>query len=124
MAPAGFDTIIERLIRFRDERDWEQFHTSRDLALALSIEAAELNELFLWKGSECADQDKLAQELADVLIFALLLAHKHGLNVEEIILQKIQQNEEKYPVAQSKGSNRKYTELGSADSHRDNKAAD
>lgn len=103
--------IIVALLRFRDERDWQQFHNSKDLAVAISIEASELLELFLWKGNEEVDRDKLKAELADVLSFCLLLAEKHGLNVAEIIQEKIEQNNNKYPVSKAKGSAKKYNEL-------------
>lgn len=102
---------IKKLIEFRDERDWEQFHNSKDLALAISIEANELLELFLWKDNEDFDLEKLKDELADVLSFSLLLANKHGLDINEIIQRKIQKNAEKYSVSKSKGNAKKYTEL-------------
>ena len=108
------EEIIEALEKFRDERNWQQFHNTKDLALALSIEAAELNELFLWKTveeSESADREKLREELADVFAFAFLLAGKHDLDVKEIVLEKIRKNAEKYPVAKSKGNATKYTDL-------------
>jgi NTP pyrophosphatase (non-canonical NTP hydrolase) len=105
------EEITNRLIKFRDERNWEQFHNSKDLALALSIEAAELNELFLWKTAEEVNEEKLEEELADVLIFALLLARKHNLDVRDIILNKISKNENKYPVEKSKNSAAKYSDL-------------
>ena len=76
--------ITEALVRFRDERDWKQFHNSKDLALALSIEAAELNEAFLWKPAEEADSVKIREELADVFAFAFLIAHENGLDIKEI----------------------------------------
>lgn len=105
------EEIINRLIKFRDERNWEQFHNSKDLALALSIEAAELNELFLWKRAEEVNVEKLKEELADVLIFALLLARKHKLNIGEIIVDKIRINEHKYPKEKAKNSAVKYNQL-------------
>lgn len=108
------DEVIKKLIKFRDERDWEQFHNSKDLALAISIEAAELNELFLWKTageSEKVDLKRLKEELADILSYAFLLAEKHGLNPFEIISEKIKINAEKYPVEKAKGTATKYTEL-------------
>jgi len=111
---AQLSEAIKALIAFRDERDWAQFHDSKNLALALSIEAAELNELFLWsKNAELPleKHDRLKEELADVLAYALLLADKHGLDPAEIVLDKIQLNAEKYPVEKSKGSANKYTEL-------------
>ena len=103
--------ITDAIIKFRDERDWEQFHNSKDLALAISIEASELLELFLWKGNEEADPEKLKEELADVLTFCFLLAEKHGLDIQEIIELKISQNADKYPVEKSKGPAKKYSEL-------------
>lgn len=106
--------MTEMLTRFRDERNWAQFHTTKDLALALSIEAAELNELFLWKStkdSEEVDRGALQEELADVFAFALLLADKHGYDVKEIVSDKIRKNGLKYPVEKAKDSAKKYTEL-------------
>jgi NTP pyrophosphatase (non-canonical NTP hydrolase) len=106
--------LIDELVKFRDARHWEQFHNTKDLALAISIEAAELNELFLWKTteeSELVDQNKLREELADVLAFCLLLAGKHDFNVKEIVLEKIRKNGEKYPVDKAKGTAKKYNEL-------------
>jgi NTP pyrophosphatase (non-canonical NTP hydrolase) len=107
-------TLISELVKFRDERNWLQFHNTKDLALAISIEAAELNELFLWKTteeSELVNRDKLKEELADVFAFSLLLAVKHGFDVKEIVLEKIKKNGEKYPVEKSKGTAKKYNEL-------------
>ena len=109
-----FDELLELLIRFRDERDWAQFHDSRNLALALSIEVAELNELFLWKKdheSESVDRKKLKEELADVFAYAIMLAGKHDLNIGEIIREKIEKNRKKYPTDKAKGSAKKYDEL-------------
>lgn len=103
--------IISELIKFRNERDWEQFHNSKDLALAISIESAELNELFLWKKAEDVNVDKLKEELADIFAYAFLLAEKYDLNVEDIVLQKIKQNAEKYPVDKARGNATKYDEL-------------
>jgi len=105
------EEITDQLIKFRDERNWEQFHNSKDLALALSIEAAELNELFLWKTAEDVNVGELKEELADVLIFAFLLARKHGLNIRDIITKKITVNEKKYPAEKAKNTARKYNEL-------------
>ncbi len=109
-----FDELLELLIRFRDERDWAQFHDSKNLALALSIEVAELNELFLWKKdheSESVDRKKLKEELADVFAYAIMLAGKHDLNIGEIIREKIEKNRKKYPTDKAKGSAKKYDEL-------------
>jgi len=102
---------IQKLIDFRDQRDWEQFHNSKDLAAAISIEAGELLELFLWKGNEDVNIERLKEELADVLSFSLLLANKHNLDVNQIISEKIDTNNQKYPVSKSKGTAKKYTDL-------------
>ncbi|MDJ1501843.1 nucleotide pyrophosphohydrolase [Xanthocytophaga agilis] len=103
--------VTEALLRFRDERDWEQFHNPKDLALAISIEAGELLELFLWKKPEEAKPEKVKEELADVLLYGLLLADKYGLDVKQILLDKIQTNAQKYPADKAKGSSKKYNEL-------------
>ena len=103
--------LQKALIEFRDERDWEQFHNPKDLALALSIEAAELNELFLWKRPEDANKDKIKEELADVLAYALLLASTYDLDISQIVLDKIRKNAEKYPVDRAKSTAKKYDEL-------------
>ena len=105
------EEITNLLIKFRDERNWEQFHNSKDLALALSIEAAELNELFLWKKAEDVNDGKLKEELADVFIYAFLLAKKHNFSVRDILLDKIKVNEKKYPAEKAKNSAKKYHEL-------------
>ena len=102
---------MSEITRFRDERDWEQFHNSKDLALAISIEAAELNELFLWKNANEADVREIKSELADILTFSFLLAHKHGLHIGDVILEKLKESAEKYPVDKAKGNARKYKEL-------------
>lgn len=104
-------STIERLVKFRDERDWKQFHNSKDLALAISIEASELLELFLWKEAEDFNKEKLEDELADVLSFAFLLAEKHGLDISRIVNKKIEKNALKYPVSKAKGTAKKYNEL-------------
>lgn len=108
---SDFKEIVDELIKFRNERDWEQFHNAKDLSLALSIEASELLELFLWKNPEDANVEKIKEELADVLSFAFLLADKYKLDIKEIILEKIRTNDAKYPVDKSKGSAKKYNEL-------------
>lgn len=107
----NLDQVVKKLIAFRDERDWQQFHNSKDLAVALSIEASELLELFLWKNSEDCNRERLKEELADVMMYALLLADKNNLDIAEIIEAKIKKNSEKYPVDKSKGNATKYTEL-------------
>jgi NTP pyrophosphatase (non-canonical NTP hydrolase) len=99
------------LLKFRNDRDWEQFHNPKDLALAINVEAGELLELFLWKDPEKADIDRVKEELADVFAFAFLLSEKYQFDVKEIILDKIKKNAEKYPVDKAKGKANKYTEL-------------
>jgi NTP pyrophosphatase (non-canonical NTP hydrolase) len=109
-----YTETINQLLTFNDERDWEQFHDSRNLALALFLEAAELNELFLWKKdseSEKVDPEKLKEELADVLSYAFMLAEKHNLDIFDIVQEKIKINAKKYPVEKAKGTAKKYTEL-------------
>lgn len=109
-----YKKVIDELIKFRDERDWQQFHDSKNLALAISIEAAELNEIFLWKKDnevENVSSDKIKEELADVLSFAFLLAEKHNLDIFQIVLDKVKKNAEKYPVDKAKGTAKKYNEL-------------
>lgn len=103
--------LVSSIRAFRDARDWSQFHNSKDLALALSVEASELLELYLWKGNEDADPDRLKEELADIMMYALLLVDKHGLDLFEIIESKIKKNNEKYPVEKAKGNAKKYSEL-------------
>lgn len=114
MSTNKYHEVIQALIKFRNERDWEQFHDSKNLALAISLEAAELNELFLWKNGDEIENvkiEKLKEELADVLSFSFLLAEKHGLDIFDIVLEKIAKNAEKYPVDKAKGTAKKYDEL-------------
>jgi NTP pyrophosphatase (non-canonical NTP hydrolase) len=103
--------IIDALIKFRNERDWEQFHNPKDLALAINVEAGELLELFLWKSPQEANREKVKEELADVFSFAFLMADKYGFDVKTIVLEKIERNAEKYPIDKSKGTAKKYDEL-------------
>ncbi len=105
------ESIISELIKFRNERDWEQFHNPKDLALAINVEAGELLELFLWKTADEANVQKVKEELADVFAFAFLMAEKYEFDVKEIVLEKLKQNAEKYPVDKAKGNAKKYTEL-------------
>ena len=108
------DNLIEKINQFRDARDWRQYHNEKDLAISISLEAAELLEVFQWWSSEEAVQNKLSQleeELADVLIYAMMLASNLDLDIEQLVLNKLTKNEQKYPVAKSKGRKEKYTEL-------------
>ncbi|GAB4408841.1 MAG: nucleotide pyrophosphohydrolase [Bacteroidia bacterium] len=101
--------LVDALAAFRDARDWGQFHNAKDLAL--SIEAAELNELFLWKSPDAADPARLKEELADVFAYALLLADRLGFDVRQIVLDKLELNAAKYPIDKARGSARKYDAL-------------
>lgn len=108
------EEIIQAIVKFRDERDWARFHDTKNLAAAVSIEAAELNELFLWKSAAESDafpKQRIREELADVLVYSLLLAHKHEFNVKQMILDKMKVNAEKYPIEKAKGNSKKYNEL-------------
>ncbi len=105
------EEIIQALLKFRNEREWEQFHNPKDLALAINVEAGELLELFLWKNANDANKEKIKEELADVFAYAFLLAEKYKLDVKDIILEKIEKNNEKYPIEKSKGNAKKYNEL-------------
>ncbi|WP_430611121.1 nucleotide pyrophosphohydrolase [Enterococcus sp. DIV0876] len=104
---------MERINKFRDERNWRQFHNEKDLALSISIEAAELLEIFQWKSSEEARKDfeHLKEEIADVLIYSYMLADNLNLNIDEIIKEKLEKNNLKYPIEKSKDSKHKYDEL-------------
>jgi dCTP diphosphatase len=112
--------IVAAVRRFRDDRDWAQFHTPKNLAAAIAIEAAELQERFLWKTDVEVDQDLadaaklagVADEIADVVMFAMLLADRLGIDLAEAITTKLAANERKYPVKLARGNARKYTELG------------
>ena len=108
------DETIRRVLRFRDDRDWRQFHTPKDLAISLSLEAAELLEVFQWSGTdlECPDKlDRIREELADVLSYCVLMADVCGLDLDEILNAKVDKNAAKYPVEKARGSAAKYTEL-------------
>lgn len=99
------------IARFSKERDWDQFHNGKDLALGLSIEASELLEAYLWKSPEDVDVDKVKEELADVLNYALQIATKYDLDVKQIVMEKLAKNALKYPIEKAKGSAKKYNEL-------------
>tara|TARA_A100001388_G_scaffold54817_1_gene37537 strand:+ start:324 stop:644 length:321 start_codon:yes stop_codon:yes gene_type:complete len=105
------EEIIEKLKKFRDERNWEQFHNNKDLAIALNVETSELLELFLWKNTKEVDKEELKEELADILSYALLIADKNKLDIKEIILDKIAKNAKKYPIDKAKNTANKYNKL-------------
>lgn len=106
-----FDEMKRILRAFNEERDRDQFHNGKDLALALSIEASELLEVFLWKKPEEANIEKIKEELADVLNYAFQMADKYNLDIQAIMKEKLARNAEKYPVEKAKGSAKKYSEL-------------
>ncbi|WP_405221032.1 nucleotide pyrophosphohydrolase [Dokdonia sp. Asnod1-B02] len=103
--------ITNALLKFRNERDWEQFHNPKDLAIAINIESSELLEEFLWKKNDEADINKVKKELADVFSYSFLLAEKYNFDIKEIVLEKIEENGKKYPISKSKGNSTKYTDL-------------
>ena len=103
--------LIKEIRQFTEDRDWDQFHNGKDLALALSIEASELNEAFLWKDAKDVKIEKVREELADVFNYAFLIADKYQLDVKEIVMEKLAKNAAKYPVEKAKGKSDKYTEL-------------
>ncbi|MFJ7951299.1 nucleotide pyrophosphohydrolase [Lysinibacillus sp. NPDC096418] len=108
------EQLKKKILQFRDERNWQQFHNPKDLALSLSLEASELLELFQWKSSEEAVEknlDKMKDELADILIYSILFANELKFDLEEIIVDKLKKNNEKYPVELSKNNKQKYSEL-------------
>ena len=105
------EELRKAIVQFTQERDWDQFHNGKDLALALSIEAAELNEAFLWKDAQDVKVEKVKEELADIFNYAILLADKYDLDIKQIVLDKLRRNAEKYPVDKAYGSAKKYNEL-------------
>lgn len=105
------EELREAIVKFTQERDWDQFHNGKDLALALSIEAAELNEAFLWKDAKDVNVEKVKEELADIVNYAILIADKYSLDIRQIVLDKLKRNAEKYPIDKAYGSAKKYNEL-------------
>lgn len=105
---------IDQILKFRDDRDWKQFHNPKDLAISISLEAAELLEVFQWSAEDvtCSNKiDKIKEELADVANYCVLMADACRLDLDEIIREKIKRNEEKYPIEKSKGNKEKYTKF-------------
>lgn len=108
------DETIQRVLKFRDDRNWRQFHTPKDLAISMSLEAAELLELFQWSGSDlnCSHKrEQLREELADILSYCILMADICGFDLDEIMNEKVSKNEAKYPIEKAWGNAAKYTEL-------------
>ena len=108
---SDLEELRKAIVQFTQERDWNQFHNGKDLALALSIEASELNEAFLWKDAQDVNVEKVKEELADIFNYAILIADKYDLDVKQIVLDKLRRNAEKYPVDKAYGSAKKYDEL-------------
>ena len=105
---------VDIVKKFRDDRNWRQFHNPKDLAISINLEAAELLEIYQWSADdlECFNKlDKVKEELADVLSYSILLADRYGLDLDEIIQTKMKKNAEKYPVEKATGVSTKYTEL-------------
>jgi NTP pyrophosphatase (non-canonical NTP hydrolase) len=119
-APVTLAELVAAVAAFRDARDWAQFHKPKDLAAAIASEAGELQERFVWKTDAEVDRDLadaakkagFAEEIADVVMFAMLLSDRLGIELAEAIATKLAANERKYPVELARGSARKYTELG------------
>lgn len=106
--------LENEVLKFRSERNWEQFHTPKDLAISLSLEASELLECFQWRTSEEALKEKfqdMKDEIADIIIYALLLSHDLNIDINVAVRSKMQKNDEKYPVDKAYGTSKKYTDL-------------
>ena len=109
-----FEEARKQALAFRDERDWEQFHNPKDLAISISLEASELLECFQWSGADltaAAKREAMKEELADVLLYATYMADALGADIPGLMTAKIRKNAEKYPVEKSRGNSAKYTEL-------------
>ena len=105
---------MNQVLKFRDDRNWKQFHNPKDLAISISLEAAELLEVFQWSADDvvCENKkDKIREELADVVNYCILMADACDLDLDEIVQAKIKRNHEKYPVEKAYGNKEKYTEL-------------
>lgn len=119
MINKNFQSILTKIRSFRDERDWKQFHNPKDMALAISIEASELLELFLWKNKQEVEDfvknkknlEEISDEIADILNFTFELSDNLRIDIEKAVLNKIQKSSQKYPVHKSKGKAVKYTKL-------------
>ena len=110
--------IINKLRRFNADRDWDKFHSPKNLVMALMVEVAELAEIMMWKTQDETrdlmrglERNKIFDEIGDILIYAIILADRFNINIEDVINRKITLNSRKYPVEMAKGSNKKYSEL-------------
>ncbi len=114
MSKIEFENIREQIIKFREDRNWKQFHTIKDLLLGLNIELAELQQLVIWKNQseiEKADKEKIEDELADIFIFLTYLSEHFNVDLLKAVEKKIDKNDKKYPINKSFGNNKKYNEL-------------
>lgn len=114
----NLEVLVEEIVKFRDERDWSQFHNAKDLAISLNIEAGELLECFQWKSTKeveeivkSTNKENIEDEIADVAMYLLLLCHELNVDIGNAIANKIVKNDLKYPVDKAKGNSKKYTEL-------------
>jgi NTP pyrophosphatase (non-canonical NTP hydrolase) len=113
----NLNSLTQRLLKFRHDRDWEQFHNPKDMALSLVLEATEVMEHFQWKNKEEIDKyvveakDAIAEELADVVDWVLLISHDLNIDILDAMDKKITKNENKYPITKAKGKHLKYTQL-------------
>ncbi len=109
--------LTAKVIKFRDQRDWKQFHNPKDLALSLVLEATEVLEHFQWKNGEEIEKHikqgkkEISEEVADVLSYLLILCHELGIDLKKALEQKLKENNKKYPVAKAKGNHTKYNKL-------------
>lgn len=101
--------LMEKIRKFNEERDWDQFHSPENLAKSISIESGELLECFQWNNN--FDKEEVCEELADIINYCILLADKLDVSIEDIILDKLEKTRKKYPVEKSKGKSTKYTKL-------------
>ncbi len=117
----NIEEVTQRIRAFRDARDWEQFHNPKDMAIAISLEAGELLEHFLWKGPQEVDarveshEEEIKEEIADIAIYLFELADNLGIDLLAAMSAKIEKNDAKYPAEQVKGSSKKYSEYEDGD---------
>ena len=121
--PPSFDELVRQVLAFRDERDWRQFHSPKDLAISISLEAAELLEHFQWKSpaevaalvADPQGQRQVSWEMADILILLISLADVLGTDLVKAAQEKLQENERRYPVERARGTAQKYSDLATDD---------
>lgn len=109
-----FEEVCQMIRTFRQERDWDQFHDPKDLAISISLEAAELLEAFQWSKEDCwvpEKRDEMLEELADILIYCVHMADRLGADIPKIMSDKMARNAEKYPVEKARGTAKKYYAL-------------